>query len=65
VPCLATDGKAEKEFIFWHLTEYANGQISMGRMLKWQKLVESRANGPALARACFSPLALDSVNFTL
>jgi hypothetical protein len=46
---------AEKE-IFQHLAEYSNGRISICRMLKWPN---------PLARARFSPLDLDSANFTV
>jgi hypothetical protein len=66
---MAEEKKAEKNMaekeVFQHLAEYAKGRISIGRMLKWPKLAESRASGPHLARALFGPLALDSANFTL
>jgi hypothetical protein len=64
---MAEEKKAEKNMAekdgFQHLAEYTNGRISKGRMLKWPKLAESRASGPSLARARFSPLALDLANF--
>jgi hypothetical protein len=64
---MAEEKRAEKNIAekdsFQHLAEYTNGRISKGRMLKWPKLVESRASGPPLARARFGPLALDSANF--
>ena len=59
---MAEEKKVEKDG-FQHLAEYTNGRISIGRMLKWPKLAESRASGPPLARARFGPLALDSANF--
>jgi hypothetical protein len=55
----AEKNMAEKE-IFQHLAEYANDQ-----MLKWAKLAESRSSGHPVARAYFSPLGLDSANFTV
>jgi hypothetical protein len=35
-PQMTKEKKAEKE-VFQHLTEYVNGRISIGRMLKWPK----------------------------
>jgi hypothetical protein len=61
---MAEGKKAENE-VFKHLTEYTYGRISIGRMLKWPKLAESRASGPPIARSRFSPLALDLANFTV
>jgi hypothetical protein len=66
---LAEEKKVQKNMaekgVFKHLAEYANSRISIGQMLKWPKLAESRSIGPPLARSRSSPLDLDSANFTV